>query len=64
MAVAIWDHSPTPQELLDGRFARGWRPTPTETVEGGVVLGYAACASGQCELPGKDNDMLGRDREG
>lgn len=52
MAVAIWDHQPTPGELLEGRIERGWRPTPTATVEGDVVLGYAACGSGQCELPG------------
>jgi hypothetical protein len=64
MAVAIWDHRPTPKELLDRRLASGWRPTPTATVEGDVILGYAACSSGrldvcgpgdavpQCELPG------------
>lgn len=45
MAVAIWDHRPTPPELLERRLARGWRPTPTATVDGDVVLGYAACAS-------------------
>jgi hypothetical protein len=64
MAVAIWEHRPTPNELLDRRLAGGWRPTPTATVEGDVILGYAACSSGrldlcgpgdamaQCELPG------------
>jgi hypothetical protein len=64
MAVAIWDHWPSPQQLLDRRLQRGWRPTPTATVEGDVILGYAACSSGgidvrgpgdsvaQCELPG------------
>jgi hypothetical protein len=64
MAVAIWDHQPSPGELLDHRLERGWRPTPTATVEGDVILGYAACTSGrldvlgggdavaQCELPG------------
>jgi hypothetical protein len=64
MAVAIWDHRPSPQELLDRRLERGWRPTPTATVEGDIILGYAACSSGrldvcgpgdavaQCELPG------------
>jgi hypothetical protein len=64
MAVAIWDRRPSPQELLDRRLERGWRPTPTATVEGDIILGYAACSSGrldvcgpgdavaQCELPG------------
>ncbi len=64
MAVAIWDHRPSPRELLDRRLGRGWRPTPTATIEGEVVLGYAACTSGrfdilgaggaiaQCEFPG------------
>jgi hypothetical protein len=64
MAVAVWDHWPSPQELLDRRLERGWRPTPTATVEGDVILGYAACTSGrfdiaapgeavaQCKLPG------------
>jgi hypothetical protein len=42
-AVAVWDHPPTPRELLDARLARGWRPTPTATRDGLVVLGYAAC---------------------
>ena len=45
MAVAIWDHQPTPSELLERRLAHGWRPTATATVDGNVVLGYAACAS-------------------
>jgi len=63
MAVAIWDHQPSPQELLDRRLERGWRPTPTATVDGHIILGFAACTSGrfnvaggggaitQCELP-------------
>jgi hypothetical protein len=45
MAVAIWDHRPEPSELLDRRVARGWRPEPTRTRQGDVVLGYAACLS-------------------
>ncbi len=45
MAVAIWHHRPTPAELLERRLAHGWRPTPTATVDGNIVLGYAACAS-------------------
>jgi hypothetical protein len=43
-AVAVWDHQPTAQELLDTRLARGWRPTPSALKEGMRVLGYAACA--------------------
>jgi hypothetical protein len=42
-AVAVWGHRPTPQELLEARLARGWRPTPTATREGAQILGYAAC---------------------
>jgi hypothetical protein len=42
MAVAIWDHHPTPRELLDARLARGWRPTPTPLRSGDRVLGFAA----------------------
>ncbi len=70
MAVAIWDHRPSPHELLERRLGRGWRPTPTATIDGDVVLGYAACASGglglagagddvaQGELPRQDDDVL------
>jgi hypothetical protein len=43
MAVAIWDHRPDADELLEARLARGWKPTPTATCEGEVVLGHAAC---------------------
>ena len=42
-AVAVWDHRPTPKELLDDRLARGWRPLPSPVNEGPKVLGYAAC---------------------
>jgi hypothetical protein len=64
MAVAIWDHRPSPAELLDRRLEGGWRPTPSATIDGAIILGYAACISGglgsagagnalsQCELPG------------
>ncbi len=55
MAVAIWDHQPTPGELLERRLERGWRPTPTATVEGDVILGYAACTSGRLDGPGEGN---------
>jgi hypothetical protein len=44
-AVAVWDHSPTPDELLEARLARGWEPTPTAMQDGGdQILGHAACA--------------------
>jgi hypothetical protein len=42
-AVAVWGHRPTPQELLEARLSRGWRPTPTATRQGSQILGYAAC---------------------
>ena len=31
------------RELLERRIERGWRPTPTATRDGNVILGYAAC---------------------
>jgi hypothetical protein len=43
-AVAVWDHRPTADELLEARLARGWRPTPSALKDGERVLGYAACA--------------------
>jgi hypothetical protein len=42
-AVAVWDHRPTPDELLDARIERGWVPEPTATKDGNVILGHAAC---------------------
>jgi hypothetical protein len=42
MAVAIWDHEPCADELLARRLERGWKPTPTATIDGDVVLGFAA----------------------
>jgi len=45
MAVAIFDHQPGPAELLERRIERGWRPTPTSTRDGDVVLGFASCCS-------------------
>jgi hypothetical protein len=39
----VWDHRPTADELLQARVARGWKPTPTATQSGEVVLGHAAC---------------------
>jgi len=43
MEVSVWDHRPTAAELLADRLARGWTATPTDTVDGPLVLGYAAC---------------------
>jgi hypothetical protein len=52
MAVAIWDHHPSPRELLDRRLERGWRPTPTAMRDGDVILGFAACCSREIESAG------------
>jgi hypothetical protein len=41
-AVAVWDHKPSADELLDARVARGWTPTPTGLQDGARVLGFAA----------------------
>lgn len=54
MAVAIWDHRPSADELLAARVAAGWTPTPTATRQGDVVLGYAACLLKQ--RPGDADD--------
>jgi hypothetical protein len=43
MAVAMWDHKPSADEILDHRIADGWVPTPSRMREGEVVLGHAAC---------------------
>jgi hypothetical protein len=40
-AISVWDHRPSPDELLAARLADGWRPTPTGTVDGDRVLGHA-----------------------
>ncbi|MDC0715749.1 hypothetical protein [Nannocystis bainbridge] len=50
-AVAVWDHAPTADELLAARVAAGWRPTPTATRDGDVILGHAACLSERTDLP-------------
>ncbi|HUB06311.1 MAG TPA: hypothetical protein VMB50_04895 [Myxococcales bacterium] len=39
----MWGHRPTADELLDDRLARGWKPTPSGTVDGEKILGHAAC---------------------
>lgn len=41
-AVAVWDHAPTPDELLAARLAAGWRPTASKLRAGDQVLGHAA----------------------
>jgi hypothetical protein len=43
MAVAIFDYQPSATELLERRIERGWKPTPTATRDGDVVLGFASC---------------------
>jgi hypothetical protein len=40
--VAVWDHRPSPEELLQYRLAQGWQPTPTALRTGLAVLGHAA----------------------
>jgi hypothetical protein len=37
----VWESRPDAPALLAARVARGWRPTPTDTRDGPVVLGYA-----------------------
>lgn len=41
----MWDHEPTADELLEARLASGWRPTPTDTVDGPKILGHACRVS-------------------
>jgi hypothetical protein len=43
MAVAIWDHAPTGDELVERRRQSGWIPRSTDTVDGEVVMGLGAC---------------------
>jgi len=43
MAVAIWDHAPTGDELVERRREQGWLPRHTDTVDGPIVLGLAGC---------------------
>ena len=56
-AVAVWDHRPSPEELLQARLQRGWQPTPTETREGIVILGYAACLPAHLERSTHESAM-------
>jgi hypothetical protein len=42
-AVAVWDHRPSADELLQARLANGWRPAYTQLQSGPAILGHAAC---------------------
>ena len=42
-AVAVWDHVPSAEELLDARLIDGWRPRPSMLKDGDRVVGHAAC---------------------
>jgi hypothetical protein len=44
----VYDHLPTPDELLDARIAAGWTPTPSSTVNGDVIEGFACTRFGMC----------------
>jgi hypothetical protein len=48
-AVAVWDHAPSADELLDARIAKGWRPIATELKDGPRILGHACRLSGRSE---------------
>lgn len=41
-AVAVWDHKPSAEEILEARVTRGWQPTPTMLKDGAKILGFAA----------------------
>ena len=43
-AVAIWDHHPTADELLQARLDAGWLPRPSLLKSGDRVVGHAACS--------------------
>jgi hypothetical protein len=43
-AVAVWDHRPTADEILEARLNAGWTPRPTLLQAGDRVVGHAACA--------------------
>jgi len=45
-AVAVWDHAPTADELLQARLDRGWKPTASPMKSGPQILGHA------CKLTG------------
>jgi hypothetical protein len=43
-AVAVLDHRPSAESLLERRIARGWRPLASPLAAGPTILGQAACA--------------------
>ena len=43
-AVAVWDHLPSADELLEARLAEGWEPRPSLLKDGDRVVGHAACS--------------------
>jgi hypothetical protein len=43
-AVAVWDHQPSADELLDTRLSNGWKPTPSRIKGGDRIMGHAACS--------------------
>jgi hypothetical protein len=55
-AVAVWDHKPEADEVLEARLAEGWRPQPSALREGDRVLGHAACRIGS--MPDQANAGL------
>jgi hypothetical protein len=55
MAVAIWDHRPSADELLSARLADGWTPTATSLKDGERILGHAACVvTAEHRVPRRD----------
>jgi hypothetical protein len=44
-SVSVWDHRPSPDELLKARLDRGWKPTASELQSGPAILGHAACVA-------------------
>lgn len=61
-AVAVWDHRPSPRELLEERQARGWKPTPSGLKGGDRVLGYAACIFETPGFPTRTSELPVTDR--
>lgn len=48
----MWDHEPDADALLDARVQAGWKPTPTGTVHGDLILGHACTRFGNCPPDG------------
>ena len=42
-AVAVWDHVPSADEILEKRLADSWEPRPSMLRGGDKVVGHAAC---------------------